>query len=136
MTELLNIPLPKVPLDVSIRSHWLSIEGTQPAIPENPPLMSKDQQRLDSVDPGGKLKSGYSSKRSGPYAPIIGKPINFKSAEQVFITQLATHELSVEQQLYYKEITEACVSSDETRRTVSRIILKLAAEWLCNSNLV
>ena len=30
--------------------------------------------------------------------------------------QLATHELSVEQQLYYKEITEACVGSDEGRR--------------------
>lgn len=30
--------------------------------------------------------------------------------------QLATHELSVEQQLYYKEITEACVGSDEARR--------------------
>lgn len=33
--------------------------------------------------------------------------------------QLATHELSVEQQLYYKEITEACVGSDEARRAVS-----------------
>ncbi|KAJ3654229.1 hypothetical protein Zmor_013428 [Zophobas morio] len=32
------------------------------------------------------------------------------------IKQLATHELSVEQQLYYKEITEACVGSDEARR--------------------
>jgi transcription initiation factor TFIID subunit 6 len=119
LSELLNVPMPKVPLDVSIRSHWLSIEGTQPAVPENPPLMSKDQQRLDSVDPGGKLKSGYGSKHHGPYAPSIGKPIKFKSSEQVFIKQLATHELSVEQQLYYKEITEACVSSDETRRSVS-----------------
>lgn len=35
---------------------------------------------------------------------------------QVNVKQLATHELSVEQQLYYKEITEACVGSDEGRR--------------------
>lgn len=39
--------------------------------------------------------------------------------ETVHVKQLATHELSVEQQLYYKEITEACVGSDEQRRTVS-----------------
>ena len=30
-----------------------------------------------------------------------------------------THELSVEQQLYYKEITEAAVGSSEARRAVS-----------------
>lgn len=29
------------------------------------------------------------------------------------------HELSVEQQLYYKEITEACVGSCEAKRAVS-----------------
>ena len=50
--------------------------------------------------------------------PAIGKHIKFVTHEQVFIKQLATHELSVEQQLYYKEITEACVGSDEARRTV------------------
>lgn len=31
----------------------------------------------------------------------------------------STHELSVEQQLYYKEITEACVGSCEAKRAVS-----------------
>jgi hypothetical protein len=55
----------------------------------------------------------------GVITPTVGKPIKFKSSEQVFVKQLATHELSVEQQLYYKEITEACVGSEETRRTVN-----------------
>ena len=31
----------------------------------------------------------------------------------------SVHELSVEQQLYYKEITEACVGSCEAKRAVS-----------------
>lgn len=35
----------------------------------------------------------------------------------VRVKQYATHELSVEQQLYYKEITEACVGSEEVRRS-------------------
>lgn len=41
-----------------------------------------------------------------------------KNVETVHVKQLATHELSVEQQLYYKEITEACVGSDEAKRAV------------------
>lgn len=49
--------------------------------------------------------------------PTTGKLQKFKNAETVHVKQLATHELSVEQQLYYKEITEACVGSDEPRRT-------------------
>jgi hypothetical protein len=46
-----------------------------------------------------------------------------RNVETVHVKQLATHELSVEQQLYYKEITEACVGSDEARRAVSSCLL-------------
>lgn len=48
-----------------------------------------------------------------------------RNVETVHVKQLATHELSVEQQLYYKEITEACVGSDEGRRAVSICTLLL-----------
>ncbi|KAB2032990.1 hypothetical protein ES319_D05G416900v1 [Gossypium barbadense] len=33
--EVLESPLPKAPHDTSVTSHWLVIEGIQPAIPEN-----------------------------------------------------------------------------------------------------
>lgn len=46
------------------------------------------------------------------------KAQKLRNVETVHVKQLATHELSVEQQLYYKEITEACVGSDEARRAV------------------
>lgn len=61
-----------------------------------------------------------------PVSETSGKPTTgkqkLKNVETVQIKQLATHELSVEQQLYYKEITEACVGSDETKRTVWTVI--------------
>jgi hypothetical protein len=50
---------------------------------------------------------------------ICRKMHKLRNVETVHVKQLATHELSVEQQLYYKEITEACVGSDEARRAVS-----------------
>src|SRR5690606_8958660 len=34
--EILGAPLPRCPRDVSITAHWLAVEGTQPAIPQNP----------------------------------------------------------------------------------------------------
>lgn len=49
---------------------------------------------------------------------MCGKAARLRASESVHVKQLATHELSVEQQLYYKEITEACVGSDEGRRAV------------------
>lgn len=60
---------------------------------------------------------------------IFSKIYKLRNVETVHVKQLATHELSVEQQLYYKEITEACVGSDELRRTVRFF-------YLCNKNLI
>lgn len=113
LNEIANAPLPKLPLEVTLRAHWLVIEGVQPTIPENPPPVSKDAQRLESVDPITKLNQ---SAKDTAGKPTTGKIQKLKNVETVHVKQLATHELSVEQQLYYKEITEACVGSDEARR--------------------
>lgn len=53
---------------------------------------------------------------------FIRKAQKLRNVETVHVKQLATHELSVEQQLYYKEITEACVGSDEGRRAVCILV--------------
>ncbi|KAI9023312.1 transcription initiation factor TFIID subunit 6 [Hyaloraphidium curvatum] len=36
LDDLINTPLPAVPLDVVYTAHWLAVEGVQPAIPQNP----------------------------------------------------------------------------------------------------
>ncbi|KPJ13678.1 Transcription initiation factor TFIID subunit 6 [Papilio machaon] len=114
LSEILSTPPPKIPLDVSVRAHWLSVDGVQPAVPENPPPLSKEAQKLESVDPITKLSKPSNKDSAGK--PVCGKAARLKASESVHVKQLATHELSVEQQLYYKEITEACVGSDEARR--------------------
>ncbi|XP_044752034.1 transcription initiation factor TFIID subunit 6 [Coccinella septempunctata] len=110
LNDLITNSTPKAPYDVTLRTHWLSIDGIQPTIPENPPPATKSMQKLESVDPINKKPLKETSGK-----PTTGKQ-KLKNVETVQIKQLATHELSVEQQLYYKEITEACVGSDEARR--------------------
>lgn len=49
-------------------AHWLVIDGVQPTIPENPPPVSKDEQKLESVNPVVNLKKKENEKE------LHGKP--------------------------------------------------------------
>lgn len=142
LDEVMMQPLPKIPYEVAIKSHWLAVDGLQPAIPENPPPIGKDVQLKETIQPI--TKSEHINELNLDDVSHEGKQTNntnmkdIKSkdikgehksdrkklhlAEEVKMEgqkfkPLVTHELSVEQQLYYKEITEACVGSNEIKRT-------------------
>ncbi|KAG4923849.1 hypothetical protein JHK87_049389 [Glycine soja] len=77
--DIVEAPLPKAPLDTSITSHWLAIEGVQPAIPENAPVEAPSEMR----------KSEFKED---------GLPVDVKLP----VKHLITREL----QLYYEKITD------------------------------
>ncbi|XP_058070769.1 transcription initiation factor TFIID subunit 6 [Magnolia sinica] len=89
--DVIEAPLPKAPLDTAVLTHWLAIEGVQPAIPENAPVEAL-------VAPSENKKSDHSKED--------GLPVDIKLPVK--------HVLSRELQLYFDKITELTVSKSDS----------------------
>ena len=140
LEELLSQPLPKIPCPITLKSHWLAIDGMQPNIPENPPPIDKNSQLKEVIEPSlngrlinevdvgkvtnadrndhiSKEKEAKGGRADGKLSSKDKKAILTAKQIETKLKPLITHELSVEQQYYYKEVTEACVGSLEQKRT-------------------
>lgn len=100
LNDLVNASLPKVPLEVSIKPHWLSVEGVQPFVPENPVPWLFKQESSDGL-------------KTDEVVENEAKKIRL---DEGGMKEQAMHDLSLEQQLFLKEVTEACVGNSETKR--------------------
>ncbi|KAJ0236131.1 Transcription initiation factor TFIID subunit 6 [Hirschfeldia incana] len=83
--DVIEAPLPKAPLDTEVVSHWLAIDGVQPAIPENAPL-------------------------EVIRAPTENKIYEHKDGPLIDVRLPVKHVLSRELQLYFQKITEFTMS--------------------------
>ena len=81
-----------VPLCIA---HWLSIDGIQPAIPENPPPATKDQQKHEILDTSVKAAIDKNQKPAKSGETISKHKHKKKVADVVKMKDLSTHELSV-----------------------------------------
>nr|XP_006825877.1 PREDICTED: transcription initiation factor TFIID subunit 6-like [Saccoglossus kowalevskii] len=91
LNDIINTARPKIPVDVSLKG----IISTKDMAPPS----------LLGVPGSGLLKN---KSKTGIASDVVA---------QLKLKPLVMHELSVEQQLFYKEITEACVGACESRRS-------------------
>ena len=118
LVNLISSPLPKLPCEATLRAHWLAVEGVQPMIPENiPPVSFREQQQLNvaSVLPSEKEVVVQSKdvrldrKRKKEESTVA-------TGDWARLKPLQSHGLSKEQQLYYKELCDACVGISDNKR--------------------
>jgi transcription initiation factor TFIID subunit 6 len=83
--ELINRPLPPVPLECTFTAHWLAIEGVQPRIVQNP----TDQE-------------------------IKPEKIATEKVKEVVQEQKVKQTITQELQLYYEKITNSILSTEVT----------------------
>ena len=128
LVDIIGSPLPKLPCDVTLRAHWLAVEGVQPSIPENVPPASLEEQRKqataaalvshqDSSVQSREIKLDRKKKKEKEESPSNGEWSKLKP--------LQTHGLSLEQQIYYKEITDACIGLSDSKRQEALVSLSV-----------
>ncbi|GAV04056.1 hypothetical protein RvY_14395 [Ramazzottius varieornatus] len=95
-------PAGPAPPEVTLRQHWLAIEGKMPSVPENPPAQNKDEQKAKATNP--------------LQARTVATERAIRKSQFMGIKDLSTSELSSEQQQYYKDVTEAVIGNIEEKR--------------------
>ena len=74
--------------------HWLAVKGVQPAIPENPPAITKELQKREILDNVTKAAIDRGHKLPGVADPGTLKR-NRPKSDCVKLKDLTQHELSV-----------------------------------------
>ena len=130
LTDLISAPLPALPLDATLRAHWLAVDGVQPAIPENPAPSSVEDQKKKSLGnmdgPSSDFSVHTKDIRFDKRSKKTSKEDVSTSTEWSKLKPLQAHALSLEQQLYYKEISDACVGILDPKR--SEALASLASD--------
>lgn len=101
LVEYVQQPLPKAPQPITLTSHWLAIEGVQPMIPENPPMLPESDATMPSVLLGSKREASSSLLQ--------------QQQEETEIKPLVRHVLSKEVQAYFDAVIVDLASPDTDR---------------------
>ncbi|KAJ3134729.1 hypothetical protein HDU90_004759 [Geranomyces variabilis] len=113
LEDMLNGPLPHVPLDVAYTAHWLAIEGVQPAIVQNP---SPAEISARNFAPSTiALHATTAALSHGLLLQQQQHPSMHRAPSDALIKSALTKEL----QLYFEKITEALVSTSEELRSLA-----------------
>eukprot|EP00798_Chlamydomonas_sp_ICE-L_P007790 gene7790-981_t len=106
---IVDEPLPRPPLDVSLMPHWLFINGVQPKIPENAMIERAASKRAKKAIPSASahLTAGPSQQPSAPaQAAPAGVALQASAPGEPSIVQVqppVQHALSKELQLYFEK---------------------------------
>ncbi|GCE99079.1 transcription initiation factor TFIID subunit 6 [Zygosaccharomyces mellis] len=120
--KLINEPLPQVPRVPTFTTHWLAVEGVQPAIIQNPNL--KDIRLSQPPIVRGAIVTALNdnslqSSTSSATAMSLGEEkdpqrmSSVKPNQNIEVKPLVKHVLSMELQIYFNKVITALTSKDQ-----------------------
>lgn len=112
----LQEPLPKAPAPMSLTSHWLAVDGVQPAIPENPTR----PERNFLGEPAGGISVGV---------PLTVAASGIKgSTDDVELKGPVKHVLSRELQLFYDSLINDIFGTDADINKIEAALLSVESD--------
>lgn len=127
LEEYLDRPLPKLPLQPSIQSHWLAIEGVQPQIPYNPILLEKPVAKKDTLgayQEEAELKSQNKHMLTKELSMYFDKIIQAMETEEEIAISCLHNESGIQQLVPYfvhhfnEQIAKNIANRDRLRTVV------------------
>ncbi|CAI5527988.1 unnamed protein product [Closterium sp. Naga37s-1] len=99
LSQVVEARVPCAPADVSVAPHWLAVDGTQPATPENAPPAGIPAAAAVKAEAGRAAEGGTQRAAGGAGGGAGG-------GEVVEVKLPVKHVLSKELQLYFERVTE------------------------------
>ncbi|KAK5976557.1 hypothetical protein GCK32_007809 [Trichostrongylus colubriformis] len=116
LRAIMNVPPRRMPFKRRIRKHWLVIEGEQPRVPENPVITPSSTST--GQDGTFQSPSNDSLMEDGNRGVRVGN-----KAEQALSRPITTHQLSVDQQVFFRKCVETVIGPcPEKRREVLHLL--------------
>jgi transcription initiation factor TFIID subunit 6 len=114
LKQLIETPLPAVPLDYAVAAHWLAIDGVQPTLPQNPLREGQSVAGRGGVGVNDAFKGmaeagGATGKSASTTDPVVKPRVK--------------HVLGKELQLYYEHVTAALAADNAPQRNASLMSL-------------
>ncbi|KAL6753598.1 hypothetical protein V8C86DRAFT_3139841 [Haematococcus lacustris] len=125
LEQVIDAPLPKPPIEVAVRPHWLFIEGVQPMTPENARLSKPISPAVPRRRKALGLDQASNAKRASSQAPSLspppgeaaaataagaspgpGAPAGAGSGSGAEVQPAVSHVLSRELQLYFAKVAK------------------------------
>ncbi|AAS53352.1 AFL020Wp [Eremothecium gossypii ATCC 10895] len=112
--KLINEPLPHVPRLPTFTTHWLAVEGVQPAIPQNPNLNELRMTQLPLTRGAIVTALNDTSIQTSVSEEKAEHVSQVKPGQTNEVKPLVKHVLSKELQIYFDKVVGALTSKDQT----------------------